>query len=307
MIGWSKSVPMNSTDRLNNYFQTESWTFNRIIGNITLNSLMPSIQPNLTTKIIAINSTLTSPFNFNLMHTNSEIIFLTSFEKSTQLKVNLNLNVNYLGDRFEKKVVIEYEIKNLNYDINNIIEFDVKNTTINQVLLSELEVLKYFRTILWRKYQFLFTTENNKLEIASIKPGKQAGTFRFAIGSELGLSEKLLEFLSIKDLKSEQCSKENEDVKDFETKTGLQFDLCSIEYRHVKREANDGTTYEVFANFDVQINDRNTFFLPYLQILTPYSIIAIGAACVLSPILIVVIYKIIQRYFSNFSSKKEST
>lgn len=268
-----------------------------------MNSIFQSLTPNLTTKIEFIDSSSNTPeLSYSLTNRNDRILLLTSVERPAKLRVNLNLNTIYLDEQFVKQVTIDYNIKRLPYDIRSVVEFTVTNTTLEQVLSAEVEVLKYFRTYLWRVSALFGSVENRNLDIIFIRPEATSGTFRFAIGSDVGLWEKLLEFISMKDMQSDACRTVSwSELDNFKQATRLNFDLCSIVERPVNHQTSDDGPLIINTNYDVEISDPAT-------IRSRKLIIAIlSASTLILSIGIYLFYKIIKSYSRDLAYRKGST
>ena len=275
-------------------FSEEGFIFNRLLSKISINASHSS--NNLTTEIKLINTSLPWPnLDYDLINNNSDIFFLSSFRKPTNLKINYNLHYSYLNEEFVQTVTIDYKIRNLDYSINYAFTFTVHNVTFDQLLASELNVLKYFRNELWRK-NFLFTdVENTNLDIVSFKQIDD-NSFRFVIGSSEGQSNRLSNLLSAIRNEKNCSSFKSDELGAFRGATDLNLDSCSIRFDRVENELKYDTDFTVNASFDIQISD------PTYTKLIQETIIAV----VILTNLIIAVVLIIFSIYKCFNSNKKS-
>lgn len=272
------------------------------MSNLTLRSILPNLSSNHSIQISPQSSSSTPKLNYALLNTDNEIYFLSSFQKPTNVKINFNLNVNLNEIEFNKTVVINYEIKNLNYEVNFIFQFKVKNATFKQILAAEMNVLKYFRTQLWRRETFFYNKENNELDILSIRPGEN-DTFIFEIGTDIGQSSRLSNLITFKDDHLKECSEliDNDELINFKKSTNLEIDLCSIDFYSSDNDLDYDLNYTINANYSIKIQDQSKSIESIKRILILISIlILINGLCLVS------VFYFFRCFSSDLSEKNDS-
>ena len=195
------------------------------------------------------------PLEFHFLNDNKEIYFLTSFKKPANLKLTLNLNTYLFGEPFQKTITVNNHITSIDYPVKFVFFFTVKNAVAGQVFTYEGLILNYFRKSLWGLNGDFSIEPNYNLDIISIRPHKDKSSFTFEIGSNLPLSDRLLELVQVKKENLKQCNSTRHDELDwFKKETTLEMDLCSVAYRETNYDYSKDEDYTlVDVNYNVKI------------------------------------------------------
>ena len=213
--------------------------------------------------------------------------------------LNFHLTTDVLGEQFEKTITVNNKITSIGYPVEHVLSFTVRNATFAQVLDAEFNLLRYFRTSLWTKPILLFTTQNHNLDIITFKPHGQS--FNFEIGSSEEPSERLHRLLIYKENNVDRCNLDwTPELEEFKRETGLELDLCSLQYSKTSYDYSPDENYTVDAHYSVMIYDSlASYSIGEMIILT----VCVLASAFLLSIFVLIIYRSVHAYVSGLSKQ----